>query len=63
MRGEEGCGGGGCHPPPPPGGFYKFFLEYKTSAPDIFIVAVRSFPAQILGFSDGQLLWLRDMTS
>ena len=56
--------GGGWMPPPPP---YKvslsFSLEYKTSAPDVFIVAVRSSLAQMLGFSDGQLLWLRDMTS
>ena len=46
----EGCGGGGGE-----GGFCHplfffefFFLDDKTSAPD--------------KFSDGQLLWLRDMT-
>ena len=56
--------GGGWMPPPPPHKVsLSFSLEYKTSAPDVFIVAVRSSLAQILGFSDGQLLWLRDMTS
>ena len=50
-------------PPPPLPPQWSFFLEDKTSAPDIS-VAVRSSLAQILDkFSDGQLLWLRDMTS
>ena len=57
-------GGGWMPPPPPPHELsLSFFLEYKTSAPDVFIVAVRSSLAHILGFSDGHLLWLRDITS
>ena len=47
----EGCGGGGGGGGwflPPPSFFWVFFLDDKTSAPD--------------KFSDGQLLWLRDMT-
>ena len=46
----EGCGGGGGGGGfcPPRFFFLFFFLDDKTSAPD--------------KFSDGQLLWLRDMT-
>ena len=47
----EGCGGGGGGTGvfAPPGFFFVFFfLDDKTSAPD--------------KFSDGELLWLRDMT-
>ena len=43
-----GGGGGGRWFLPPPLFFEFFFLYDKTSAPD--------------KFSDGQLLWLRDMT-
>ena len=59
----EGRGGDRCPGPPPPPGFSDFFLEYKTSAPDVFTVAVRSSLAQFLGRVYRQLLWLRDMTS
>ena len=62
-RTGRGGGGGGGWMPPRHEVSLSFLLEYKTSAPDVFIVAVRSSLAQILGFSDGQLLWLRDMTS
>ena len=34
--GRTRVGGGGCHPPPPHKVFLSFFLEDKTSAPDVF---------------------------
>ena len=51
-----------CQPPPPPKVFrsFFFFLEDKTIAPDVF----SSYSFKFWGmFSDGQLLWLEDMTS
>ena len=43
--------------------FLSFFLKDKTSAPDefqwLFVHPSRTFGDK---FSDGQLLWLRDMT-
>ena len=49
-------------PPPPPNKVFRsfFFLEDKTIAPDVF----SSYSFKFWGmFSDGQLLWLEDMTS
>ena len=48
--------------PPPPNKVFRsfFFLEDKTIAPDVF----SSYSFKFWGmFSDGQLLWLEDMTS
>ena len=50
-------------PPPPPQGFSEFyFLEDKTSSPDVFS-RCSFIPRAHFESSGGQFLWLRDMTT